>query len=228
MKGDLFRIGLMGGSFDPVHFGHLRAGEEIGERFNLEAVEFIPTMISPHKRSAPMAEAQHRAEMLHRAIIDNGRFRVSEVETERGGVSYLFDTLREYRMRLGNRTELFFIMGMDSFIEISTWHRYEELFSLSHFIITTRPGYAAPRLNDVLSEHVAREFTSVEEKKHHIHSASGKGIYFEAITALEISATNIRQRIASGSTVRYLLPDQVLTYIQDHHLYEHEEQLPVR
>jgi nicotinate-nucleotide adenylyltransferase len=225
MKQQLYRIGLMGGSFDPVHYGHLRAGEEIQERFDLDVMNFIPTMISPNKRSAPMTDAQHRVEMLRRAIRDNGSFRLSEVEIARGGVSYLFDTLREYRSRCGTETHLFFVLGMDSFLEMATWHRYADLFSLSNFIIMTRPGYHLPVLTEILSEDVARRFTTVDPKGHEMEHESGNRIFFEKIPSLEISATGIREKIASGRSVRYLLPDSVLRYIQDNHLYSQGEQL---
>jgi len=219
MKHDHYRIGLMGGSFDPVHFAHLRSGEEIKERFGLAVIEFIPTMISPHKRTHPMTDARDRLEMLCRAIKGNKSFRVSEVEIERGGVSYLYDTLQGYRKRFGSSADLFFIMGMDGFLEIPTWHRYEDLFSLSHFIVTTRPGYRRPDLKRILSPAVACRFKGTRSSRKAIEHESGHWIFFEKITSMEISATDIRNRIASGRSVRYLLPDSVWRYIQDRHLY---------
>ncbi len=134
------RIGLLGGSFDPVHYGHLRLAEEVAERFDLHVVEFIPCLLPPHKPSTRLTAPRHRLAMLRKALADNKRFRLSEREIKRGGVSYLYDTLLEYRAELGAQADLYFIMGMDSFLEIATWHRYEELFCLTHLIVATRPG----------------------------------------------------------------------------------------
>lgn len=223
MKQGHSRIGLMGGSFDPVHFGHLRSGEEIQERFGLRVIEFIPTMISPHKLAHPVTDARHRIEMLRRAINGNESFTVSDVEVKRGGVSYLYDTLQEYRTRFGNSVDLFFIMGMDSFLEIATWHRYEDLFSLSHFVVTTRPRYRRHPLPRILSEGVARRFRLTDNWRKKIEHESGSWIFFETISSMEISATDIRARIASGRSIRYLLPDSVRRYIQDNNLYTQGE-----
>jgi nicotinate-nucleotide adenylyltransferase len=222
------RIGLIGGSFDPVHFGHLRVAEEIGERFDLQIVEFIPCMIPPHKPASSITVPRHRIAMLRRALSGNSRFRLSEKEIKRGGVSYLYDTLAEYRKDLGAGAHLFFIMGMDSFLEIATWHRYEDLFGMAHFIVAARPGYRRPALAEILPARVARTFKRARDPGDRIQHESGTWVYFEKVSFLEISATDIRTRIASGRSVRYLLPEPVRTYIERHHLYRNdprEEQL---
>ena len=220
---DTYRMGLMGGTFDPVHFGHLRTGEEIKDRFHLDVLEFIPALMSPHKRAYPVTDPKHRVEMLRRAIHGNESFRLSEVEIHRGGISYLYDTLHEYRTGLGSKAQFYFIMGMDSFLEIATWYRYADLFSLTHFVITTRPGYQRLVLAEVVSPEVARGFRAIETQGTMIEHESGNRIYFEEIPSLDISATDIRDRIASGGSVRYLLPDSVWRYIVDNHLYAQDE-----
>lgn len=216
------RIGLIGGSFDPVHFGHLRVAEEIGERFDLEIVEFVPCMIPPHKSASRITLARHRLAMLRKALSGNSRFRLSEKEIKRGGISYLYDTLVEYREDLGAGTHLFFIMGMDSFLEIATWHRYEDLFGMAHFIVAARPGYRRPALAEILPARVARSFRPAKDPGDRIQHESGTWVYFEKVAFLEISATDIRARIASGRSVRYLLPEPVRTYIERHNLYRND------
>ena len=213
------RIGLMGGTFDPVHLGHLRAAEEIREAFHLSRLEFIPARIPPHKTGRPFTSISHRIEMLRDAIRGVPGFSVSEAEAGRQGISYLVDTLRMYRSEQGPQASLFFIMGMDSFREIGTWHRYPEILSLSDFIVIARPGYERPSLADVIPEEVARTFREAQPDRSVLEHESGRKIYFQEITLLDISATRIREWARQGRSVRYLVPEGVLAYMRKHGLY---------
>lgn len=219
-------IGLLGGTFDPVHFGHLRMAEEVLQTFPLSWVEFLPARTPPHKTDRPTTDISHRIAMLRLAITDNPSFVVSMAEAMRGGTSYLVDTLQEYRDQYSEDVSLFFIMGMDSFLEIHTWHRYPELFSLSHFVIVTRPGYEEPRLEEVVSKNVADAFVKIPLRSGCLEHESGHRIYFLETSLLDVSATRIRELIGSGKSVRYLVPHEVDRYIKKHNLYRKLEETP--
>jgi nicotinate-nucleotide adenylyltransferase len=212
-------IGLFGGTFDPIHHGHLRAGEEVRQAFSLAWVEFLPARVPPHKTGRPVTDVAQRIAMLRLAVEGNPYFRVSEAEANREGVSYLVDTLRAYRDRCPPDVSLYFVLGMDSFREIATWHRYPELFSLSHFIVITRPGYPRPALSTVVAEEVASRFAPSREHEDCLEHAEGKRIHFCETTLLDISASRLRAWIREGRSVRYLVPDPVWAYAQDKGLY---------
>ena len=212
-------IGLFGGTFDPVHHGHLRAGEEIRQAFSLSWVEFLPARIPPHKTDQPLTDIRHRVAMLRLAVEGNPYFRVSEVEATREGVSYLVDTLKAYREHYPEGVSLYFIMGMDSYQEIATWHRYDELFSLSHFVVITRPGYERPELADVVSRNVASRFSPMAGEKDGFEHATGHRIYFRETTLLDVAASRLRAWIREEQSVRYLIPERVWGYVQENGLY---------
>ncbi len=213
------RIGLLGGTFDPIHYGHLRAAEEIRQIHSLSWVEFLPARIPPHKTDRPMTDISHRLSMIQLALAGNPAFRVSEVEASREGKSYLVDTLEGYRRQYPEQISLFFIMGMDSFREIATWHRYPELFTLAHFLVISRPGYPRPLLSEVVSHEVAASFLSPSEDTSVLEHKSGHCVYFHETTLLAISASAIRECIHQEKDPRYLLPEEVRQYILQHRLY---------
>jgi nicotinate-nucleotide adenylyltransferase len=157
--------------------------------------------------------------MLRLAVEGNPYFRVSEVEATRDGVSYLVDTLKAYREQYPSEVSLYFIMGMDSFQEIATWHRYPELFSLSHFVVITRPGYERPELTEVVSQDVASQFTPSAEESDCLEHTGGYRIYFRETTLLDVAATRLRTWIREERTVRYLIPERVWDYVQEEGLY---------
>ncbi len=217
-------IGLFGGTFDPVHNGHLRAAEEVRQAFSLSWVEFLPARTPPHKTDRCLSDVAHRLAMLRLAVRGNPYFRVSEVEATREGVSYLVDTLKAYREHYPSDVSFHFIMGMDSFREIATWHRYQDLFALSHFVVTTRPGYERPVLSDVVSEEVATALRPVQDDAECLEHASGHRIHFQETTLLDIAASRLRAWIREERSVRYLLPESVLAYVREKGLYvKHEE-----
>ncbi|MEW6440427.1 MAG: nicotinate-nucleotide adenylyltransferase [bacterium] len=213
------QFGMIGGTFDPIHFGHLRAAEEIREIFRLCRLEFLPARVPPHKKTRDFTCVEQRIEMLREAIREAPWFGISQVEANREGPSYLVDTLRTCRTGLDPGSALFFIMGMDSFREIGTWHRFQELFHLADFIVTTRPGYIRPRLEQVLPPEVACRFREAQADGSLLIHESGRRIFFQEITLLDISATQIRKRIREGKSVRYLVPERVIEYIRKNGLY---------
>jgi nicotinate-nucleotide adenylyltransferase len=212
-------IGLLGGTFDPVHFGHLRIAEEVREHLSLSRIEFIPANIPPHKTSRPFTKVSQRLAMLRLALQGNPAFHLSEREACRTGVSYLVDTLAAIRTELPRTVSLFFLMGMDNFLEISTWHRYPELFSLSHFVVLSRPGYPRPDWREVVSPEVADSFKKTSTEPSTVEHTSGHKIFFHETTPLDISASDIRRRIGLRKSARYLLPEPVRNYILQNGLY---------
>ena len=216
--GGMVRIGLFGGTFNPVHIGHLRAAEEIRELFNLDKVIFIPAHISPHKQSANLASSQHRLNMLECAMKNNPHFITSDVELKRSGRSYSVETLRYFKESLPEAQAPFFIIGLDAFLEIDTWKNYQDLFSLCNVIVMTRPGYAAPVAEQFVPRQLVNEFTFQPGEKKYLH-ASGCSVFIADISALDISSCAIRKRIARGHSVTYLVPEAVEDYLKKMHLY---------
>jgi nicotinate-nucleotide adenylyltransferase len=193
------RIGVMGGTFDPVHNGHLVAASEVASRFALDEVVFVPTGQPWQKTDAPVSPPEDRYLMTVIATASNPMFSVSRVDIDRDGPTYTIDTLHDLRERYGEKAELFFITGADALAAILGWHRSEELFSLAHFIGVTRPGH---HLTDVGFPDGA--VTLVE------------------VPALAISSTDCRSRVRAGEPVWYLVPDGVVQYISKRRLYRQD------
>ena len=210
------KIGLFGGTFNPIHLGHLRGGEEIREAFGLQKVVFIPAAIPPHKVTEKVIEARHRLEMVKLAIMTNPSFSVSSVELERPGKSYSIDTLQYFRER--KEDSLFFILGRDAFVEIETWKDFQRLFFLSNFIVMTRSGFGKTPLRSQLPETLVSVFRYDQEVKAWIHT-SGHTLHFKEITFLDISSTKIRKLLEKGESVKYLIPAEVEAYAKEYGLY---------
>ncbi len=211
-------LGLFGGTFDPVHFGHLRLATELAEAFHLEKVLFIPAGLPYHRGREAHASAEERLTMLKLATQRDARFDVDDREIKRSGNTYTYDTLAEIRHERGPETPLVFLAGTDTFATIDTWHRWTELFDLAHFAVAVRaddaqwaskgpgtfPREAWPRIT--LNP---REFAS---------APAGKIMTF-AMTPLSISSTAIRALAADGGSIRYLTPDPVVEYVRSHNIY---------
>lgn len=212
------RVGLFGGTFNPVHWGHLRSAEEIRELFNLEQVIFIPTNISPHKKSQELVSPHHRLTMLTLAVEGNPFFSASDIELKRAGTSYSIETMNYFKKTAQEELVPFFIVGVDAFLEISTWKKYQELFSLCNFIVMTRPGYAIKEQEQLIPHQVKKEFSYCPDERRFIHS-SQFSIYLAEITALDISSQSIRTQVKNRRSVTYLLPHAVENYIEEHVLY---------
>ncbi len=200
------RLGIMGGTFDPIHYGHLVGAEMARSKFNLSKVLFIPSGTPPHKDRSDISAAGLRYEMIERAIQDNPAFDISAIELERKGPSYTVDTLRVLREDWPDH-ELYFITGSDVLCEIFSWHEVEEILKMTEFIGAARPGFDA---SDFLL------------KVHQEHPEAQGRIHYLEVPALAISSTDIRARVKLGEPIRYLLPEPVRLFIQDHGLYTEE------
>jgi nicotinate-nucleotide adenylyltransferase len=211
------RLGVFGGTFDPIHLAHLRCAEEACELLALDRVLFIPSANPPHKGGRAVAPARHRLAMVRRAVAGNPRFAVSAMELERPGRSYTVDTLRELRERLP-RTRLVLLVGLDAFREIGTWKDYRSLFPLADVAVMARPPHRASNLRALLPIAARKSFCYSGDRRRLEHRSGNKVIFLD-VTPLDISATAIRQRAAQGRTVRYLVPPRVEHYLRDHRLY---------
>jgi nicotinate-nucleotide adenylyltransferase len=211
------RIGLFGGTFNPIHSGHLRGAEEIREAFRLQEVIFIPAAIPPHKGTKEVIEAKHRLEMVRLATATNPFFSTTDIELLRPEKSYSIDTLRYFSKR--HQETFFFILGRDAFGEIETWKDFQHLFSLCNFIVMTRPGSQKALSSSPLPEALAPLFRYDRKVRGWVHT-SGHIVYFKEITVLDISSTKIRERIERGESVKYLIPSEVEAYILKNRLYK--------
>jgi nicotinate-nucleotide adenylyltransferase len=211
--------GIIGGTFDPIHYGHLRLAEELGETLRLGEVRLIPSGTPPH-RSAPHAGAAHRLAMARLAAAGNTRFAVDEREVRRAGPGYTYDTLTELRAECGESATLVLLLGADAFLEFATWHRWRELFGLAHIAVAHRPGFPVERWGERMPQPLAREYSArLMQQPLATHLQPAGGIVIVPFTALDISATGIRDRLRAGASPRYLLPDSVIDYIRQHRLY---------
>ena len=216
-------VGILGGTFDPIHYGHLRISEELVETMNLREMRFIPAGV-PRLRAPPVASAYHRTAMVQAAIQNNSRFILDEREIHRPGVSYSVDTVRELRQEMGEDVTLCLIMGADAFMRLGEWHDWHDLFSLCHIIIAARPGHDLTARLDSLPQALREE--SSRRWAHSLadlESAQCGLIYIAPTILLDISATVIRTLISTQSSARHLLPEAVLDYIETNHLYSGEE-----
>jgi len=210
-------IGVMGGTFDPIHFGHLRMAQELSDALQLDEVRFIPAASPPH-REQPASSAQHRAAMVKLAIADNHGFKLDTRELERDGASYTIDTLTSLRTETSPEASLYLLLGSDAFLGLPSWHRWQEIFKLCHIVVAHRPHSTphkhnmAEPLQDALAKHQAQNVSELGQQ------TSGK-IWLQHITALDISATYIREQFKSSACARYLMPDSVIEYIDQHQLY---------
>jgi nicotinate-nucleotide adenylyltransferase len=212
------KIGLFGGTFNPIHYGHLRPAEEIGALLGLDPVIFIPVSDPPHKEKKDLLPAPVRAEMVRLAIADNPRFSFSDAEIARPGKSYSVETIPYFQRLWGEEAELFFILGLDAFLEIGTWKDPATLFTLCHFVILTRPGFDKFFTPEHLPVDLARDFCYDPKKDGYMHK-SGFGVFPREITALDISSTRIRQIVRGGGSIRYLVPPAVENFVAAQRLY---------
>jgi len=215
------KIGILGGTFDPIHLGHLRLAEEVGDELALECVYLVPAAYPPHKEKRAVAPFHHRYSMVELAAGESPRFKATDVEGRRQGFSYSIETLREFRRLLGDRVQLFFILGMDAFLEIETWREYSGLFDYAHFVVIERPGFPSERLEPFLHS-LGLGFQKTGEKGLYVTPA-GNSVIHQRATLLEISSTDIRRRVAEGRSIRFLVPESVRSYIIEKRLYSGDE-----
>ena len=201
------RIGVMGGTFDPIHNGHLVTAEEAWKQFGLDQVLFVPSGNPPHKEDRESLDPENRYLMVVIATATNPHFKVSRMEIDRSGPSYTIDTVKELHRIYGKNTEVFFITGADAILEILTWKQPEQVLREAIFIAATRPGYDLHRLEESLPE--------AEKKRHE----SDPRVVMMEIPALAISSTDIRRRVKEGSPITYLVPEGVAEYIEKSGFY---------
>jgi nicotinate-nucleotide adenylyltransferase len=204
-------IGIFGGTFDPIHYGHLRSALEVQEIFGLTKIHFIPSATPPH-RNQPAANASARLQMLALAIQNQPSFICDTRELNRQGFSYMVDTLASLRQDFPDQPLLLFI-GTDAFNHLTTWHQWQQLFNFAHIVVMTRPCFEIQQLDDFFTARYTKDKTELTK------TLSGK-LYFQAVTQLDISATAIRKLIAQKQSPRFLLPDAVIDYITHKQLYE--------
>ncbi|ADU08939.1 nicotinate-nucleotide adenylyltransferase [Micromonospora aurantiaca] len=197
MEEDIRRVGIMGGTFDPIHHGHLVAASEVADRFGLDEVVFVPTGQPWQKAEEAVTPAEDRYLMTVIATASNPRFQVSRVDIDRGGPTYTVDTLRDLHAEYGPKAQLFFITGADALERILSWKDLDEALELAHFIGVTRPGF------ELTDKHLPADSVSLVQ-----------------VPAMAISSTDCRARVARGEPVWYLVPDGVVQYIAKRRLYQ--------
>jgi nicotinate-nucleotide adenylyltransferase len=211
------RIGILGGTFNPVHLAHLRSAEEVREAQRLDQILFIPSATPPHKPTGGLVNAAHRLAMVRLAIAGNPHFRLSTIELDRPGRSYSVDTLRLLRARMP-AAHFSFILGVDAFREIATWKEYATIFTLCDVIVTSRPPFEDTPLRGLIPVALRSQFCYRSDSRDLEHS-TGNRVIFQPISGLDISASSIRLRLRRGQSIRYLVPTSVERYITRHELY---------
>jgi nicotinate-nucleotide adenylyltransferase len=205
-------IGILGGTFDPIHFGHLRPALEIVEMLSLEELRFIPSAKPPH-RWQPVASAEDRLAMVKLAIQAYEKFTLDDREYHREGASYTIDTLKSVRTDIGNHKPLCMIIGLDAFQSFTSWKDWQKILDETHLVVSTRPGYQlAESEEDWVKTRLSSDPDELQKKP------SGKILFCE-VTQLDISATNIRKQLLNGNSCSYMTPEKVCEYINKHKLY---------
>ena len=223
------RIGIMGGTFDPIHLGHLRAAEEIYWAFGMDRIIFVPAARPPHKEEAVVASALHRYEMVSLATVFTPYFTVSPIELHREGKSYSVETVREFQKMTGPDTRLYFVVGVDAFLEMSAWRDAEELLRLTRVIVTARPGWRLDEVESLLTPEQRRllgqpsfrylkvgEIDVAQVEK----SPAPRQVLLVEVVSLDIASREIRQLVEAGRSIRHLVPDTVAAYMAKNRLYQ--------
>jgi nicotinate-nucleotide adenylyltransferase len=219
----------MGGTFNPIHYGHLAAANEVCEVFALDTVVFVPAAVPPHKDMAEIIEARHRLMMAMLATITQPQFTVSSVEIDRTGASYTVDTVAQLKDLYQEQKAIYFIVGVDAFADIAAWRQPDVLLGSCHTIVTSRPGYTFDDLVPWTLRQVSEMYPHARFEPMATRQLLGCGgfqvqgtpyqIYLQEVSGFDISSTDIRHRVKTGRSVRYLVPDPVDAYIRKYHLY---------
>jgi len=219
------RIGLFGGTFNPIHRGHLRAAKEVKKGFALDKISFIPSALPPHKESEGVAGASDRMEMIRLAVSDDTDFSISDIEQKRLGPSYTIDTVCLYKTVLPQDTLLYLIVGFDAFLEMDTWKSYMDLFLRIPFIVMERPvpGLSDRRLmwekfENYLKTKISNRYQFSSSQSGYVHPEK-QPVFIFNFKPLDISSTRIRERVSEGKPIHHLVPEKVEAYIQTKGLY---------
>ena len=210
-------FGILGGSFNPIHIGHLRGAEEIRQRFSLDKVLFIPTFVPPHKTTESVLEYRHRKKMTAVAIQNNPGFILEDIEERLPAPSYTYRTLQALLQKYGSDTGLSFILGEDDFAHINTWNSPSLIFSLCNVIVITR-HITSENLEQLVPVDLKNEFWYKEKEGILMHK-NGKKVYLSSLPVLDISSSGIRALVRQHRSIRYLTPDPVIEYIEKERLY---------
>ena len=219
------RIGLFGGTFNPIHFGHLRVAVEVKEGFELNELFLIPAALPPHKMPGEVVDAADRLKMLKRAIEDTPGLKLSDVELKRSGPSYTIDTVNFFKDGLSEDSQIYLIMGMDAFLEIDTWKAYDELLTQISFIVINRPNVSSDQsvygweiMEDYLKSKISSEYIFSNSQSCYMRPEK-QPIYVCEVTIIDISSTKIRELIKRGRSIEYLVPQKVADFINSKGLY---------
>lgn len=212
------RLGILGGTFDPVHIGHLRIAEEAVEKLALEKLLFIPSADPPHKTRKDIVRFQDRWEMLKLAVESNPRFDVSDVERRMPGKSYSVQTLRRLREEALAETDFFFLLGLDAFLELHSWWHFRELFSLACLVVLPRSEYDPGLIEHFLRREISSSYSWEREGSSFLHPSLFP-VYCLKGTVIGVSSTQIRRLVGEGRSIRYLVLPEVMRYIEKNGLY---------
>lgn len=214
------RIGILGGTFNPIHYGHLRAAEEVRGKEKLERILFIPSC-NPPLKNKDLADARHRFEMTRLSIETNPLFEISDVECRASGKSYTVDTLITLK-EMHPDTEFYFILGIDSFLDIPLWHQPKRIMELTNFIVVSRPGFDFSGLSSRIAVpvNVLSELSAGTLERYKTSLDCGTEMILLNVTPINISSTTMRNLLRNGMSIKYLLPEAVESYIISHKLYQ--------
>lgn len=210
-------VGILGGTFDPVHLGHLHVATEVRREFSLRQVRLVPCAVPPHKPGARLAPAEHRVAMLRLAIAGRTGLAVDTAEIDRGGVSYTVDTLQSLASR--DAITPVFILGLDALLELHTWMRYRELMDEFDLIVVDRPEHGPEHVRERLDDEIAARLTRT---RHAVDLGRGGRIFHLGLPPLAIASSDIRRRSSRGTSLEGLVPLAVDRYIQEHRLYQED------
>jgi len=203
-------IALFGGTFNPIHCGHLTIAEEVRTRFKLDKVIFVPTFIPPHKNDTDLIDAHLRTIMVYLATVSNPSFEVSTFEVEKGGTSFTIDTVKYFRQNLGEQAKIYFILGADMLMEIASWKNIRELLSLCHFIAVPRPGFDVQKI-------LKQYFLTAKDCE--FSSELLEKVSVEELPMFDISSSDIRRRVREWKSIKYLVPETVEDFIHNQKIY---------
>ncbi|VEN73848.1 putative nicotinate-nucleotide adenylyltransferase [Candidatus Desulfarcum epimagneticum] len=216
------RVGLFGGTFNPIHSGHIRAAEKVRDAFDLDTLFFIPSALPPHKSRENLADAKDRLDMIRLATRGGAGFSVSDAEIQRPGASYTIDTARHFKKKMGPFSDVFLVVGMDAFLEIHTWKSYKKLFSLTAFIVMTRLDGGVGKYLDSLGAYIRSRVSGgygLSQGESCFRHSVLKPVFFFDVKPLDISSTRIRSLIRSGESPGPMLPASVMKFISQKGFY---------